>query len=113
MPFKQDYTKAERRANQKEPVKFATCTVTIFVRKESSMLGFRVRCCGKNSPFKSLGIKLKHSEFNSKTLQITGDPYNTARLIDLKASILKVFTERELTGRSYFSSGYRFRLTGA
>ncbi|QJW89231.1 integrase catalytic domain-containing protein [Spirosoma taeanense] len=64
------------------------------------MLGFRVRCCGKNSPFKSLGIKLKPNEFNSKTLQITGDPYNTARLVDLKASILKVFKERVLTGRS-------------
>ncbi|QHV99298.1 site-specific integrase [Spirosoma endbachense] len=100
MPFKQDYTKAERRAKRDESIKFAACTVTIFVRKESSMLGFRVRCCGKNSPFKSLGIKLKPSQFNSKTLHIAGDPYNTARVVDLKASILKVFKERELTGRS-------------
>ncbi|GAB3976021.1 site-specific integrase [Spirosoma terrae] len=100
MTFKQQYAKAERRLKRATSVKFAVCTVNFFVRKESGTIGFRVRCNGKTSSFKSLGIRADPSEFDPKTLHIVNDSYNTARIVDLKATILKVFKERELTGRS-------------
>ncbi len=100
MSFKKDYAKAEKRATVAKRVVFARCNVTFWVRGPYSTLMIKVSIPGQRDSSRSLGIKIKPGQLNYQTYEVEGYPATTARLADLRASVMKVFIEREITGRS-------------
>ena len=100
MSFKKYYVRAEKRALLSKRVLFARCNVTFWVRGRTGMLTMRVSIPGKRYTDRSMGIKLKRGQLNYKTYEVADNPTLTTRLADLRASVMKVFTEREITDRS-------------
>lgn len=104
MSFKSHNQKANQAVeNRSKPIyakRLPTCSVNFMHRKKSVVISFKVRCCGKISNSKSTGIRAERGQFNTATLEVAGDPLATARLYEIRSSIIRTFNERVITGRS-------------
>ena len=98
--FNKQVQKATRLVQQGVKVQFSRCSVNFFVRGITSTIYYRVIVNGQSSSDRTTGIKVKSGEFNNEAVEIKKNPSGTIRLNQLKANILRVFTERDLTGRS-------------
>ncbi|MCK8495905.1 site-specific integrase [Spirosoma sp. RP8] len=100
MMFNKQVQKATKLVQQGAKVQFSKCSVNFFVRSRSSTIYYRVKVNGQFGTDRTTGIKAKLGEFNTESLVIKNNPSDSTRLNQLKNSILRVFTERDLTGRS-------------
>lgn len=98
---KQALKKATRFAQQGAKVQFPTCHVNFFIRSRGTgVIYFRVTVSGTASNERTTNIKVRQSDFNTETLEIKGNPNDTARLLHFRSDVMRVFTERCVTGRS-------------
>lgn len=99
--FNKQVQKAARLVQQGAKVQFPKCQVNFFIRSRSKgIIYFRVLINGKASVERTTGIKAHSNDFDNETLQIKGNPDDSARLISFKADVMRVFTERCISGRS-------------
>ena len=94
-----DYRKTSRAVESGNRFQQVDCHVSFYIRPKSGMIQCRITINGDRAQW-STGIKARKADFDTKRHILKSDSRDTARLQALKTDILRIFKDRELTGRS-------------